>query len=249
MSKPSPEGATGGPTPADRRAAFISGARDSLAMPVLVVGSSMVGFGSLARDSGFGWGLTVVSTITVWGLPGQVAFAEMFAVGAPVLAIMLASSMANLRFLPMSLSMMPLFRDDPAAWRWRYLLVAMMSVNTWALTVRRGPSLPADQRAPYFIGLSTACMAAGVAGTALGYHLAGTLPFFITVSLIFLNPVYFVFLFAGVSQRKFVLALIIGAVLGPLVHRLSPDWGLVFSGVIAGTTAYWLDRRIAGGDD
>ena len=218
-------------------------------MPVLVVGSSMVGFGSLARDSGFGWGLSVISTITVWGLPGQVAFAELFAVGAPVLAIMLASSVANLRFLPMSLSMMPLFRDDRAAWRWRYLLVAMMSVNTWALTVRRGPSLPADQRVSYFIGLSTSCMTAGAAGTALGHLLAGALPFSITVSLIFLNPVYFVFLFAGVRQRKFVLALIIGAVLGPFVHRVSPDWGLVFCGVIAGTAAYWLDRRIAGGDD
>ncbi len=249
MSKPSPEGVTGGSTPTDRRAAFISGAKDGLGMPVFVIGSSMVGFGALGRDSGFGWGLTVISTITVWGLPGQVAFAELFAVGAPVLAIMLASSMANLRFLPMSLSMMPLFRDDRAAWRWRYLLVAMMSVNTRALTVRRGTSLPADQRVPYFIGLSAACMTAGVAGTALGFHLAGTLPISITVSLIFLNPVYFVFLFAGVRHRKFVLALIIGAVLGPLVHRVSSDWGLVFCGVIAGTAAYWMVRRIAGGDD
>ena len=85
--------------------------------------------------------------------------------------------------------MMRLCGDDQGAWRGSYLRVAMRSVNTWALTVRRGPSLPADQRAPYFIGLSTACMAAGVAGTALGYHLAGTLPFFITGSLSVLKPV------------------------------------------------------------
>ncbi len=218
-------------------------------MPVFVVAAAMVGFGSLARDSGFGFGVTVISTATVWGLPGQVAFAEMFAIGAPVLAIALASSMANLRFLPMSLSLMPLFRDDPTAWRWRYLLVALMSVNTWALTLRHGPSLPLDQRAPYFSGLSFVCMTAGLAGTALGYHLAGTLPFFITASLIFLNPMYFVFLFAGVRHRNGILALIIGAVLGPLFHQVSPDWGLVFCGVTAGTAAYWLDRSIGGGDE
>ncbi len=216
-------------------------------MPVFVVGASMVGFGSLARDSGFGFAVSVISTATVWGLPGQVAFAEMFAIGAPVLAIVLASSMANLRFLPMSLSLMPLFRDDPTAWRWRYLMVAMMSVNTWALTLRHGPPLPLDQRAPYFTGLSVVCMTAGLAGTALGHHLAVTLPFFITVSLIFLNPMYFVFLFAGVRQRNGIMALIIGAILGPLVHQISPDWGLVFCGVIAGTAAYWLDRRIGRG--
>ena len=92
-------------------------------------------------------------------------------------------------------------------------------------------------------------MTAGVAGTALGYHLASTLPFSITVSLIFLNPVYFVFLLAGVRHRQFILALIIGAVLGPLVHLVSPNWGLGLCGVIAGTAASWLDRRIGGGAD
>lgn len=217
-------------------------------MPVFVVGASMLGFGSLARDSGFGFGVTVISTATVWGLPGQVAFAEMFAIGAPVLAIVLASSMANLRFLPMSLSLMPLFRDDPAAWRWRYLLVAMMSVNTWALTLRRGPSLADNHRGPYFTGLSITCMTVGVISTALGYLLAGTLPFFITVSLIFLNPIYFVFLFSSVRQRNCILALLIGAVLGPLFHLVSPNWGLPFCGVMAGTAAYFMDRRMGGGN-
>ena len=232
ISDPSPS-SPGGPAPSGRtfsgrRQAFFAGAGDGFRLPVLVVAAAMVGFGSLARDSGFGFGVTVVSTATVWGLPGQVAFAEMFAIGAPMLAIVLAASMANLRFLPMSLSMMPLFRDDRAAWRWRYLLVALMSVNTWALTLRHGPSLPVEQRAAYYSGLSFVCMTAGLAGTALGYHLAGTLPFFITVSLIFLNPMYFVFLFAGVRQRNGIMALIIGAILGPLVFQVSPDWGLVF---------------------
>lgn len=86
-------------------------------MPFFMVLASMMGFGSLARESGLSLGVSVVSSATVWGLPGQVAFAELFAVGAPVLAIMLASSMANLRFLPMSMSMLPLFRTDQRAWR------------------------------------------------------------------------------------------------------------------------------------
>ena len=65
MSKPSLEGATGGPTPADRREAFIIGAKDCLGMPILVIGSSMVGFGSLARDSGFSWGVHPIYLIPV----------------------------------------------------------------------------------------------------------------------------------------------------------------------------------------
>ena len=218
-------------------------------MPVYVVAASMLGFGSLAHDSGLSFGVSVVSTATVWGLPGQVAFAELFAVGAPVLAIVLASSMANLRFLPMSLSLMPLFRADRRGWRWRYLLVAMMSVNTWALTLRRGPNLNENQRVPYFTGLSVTCMTAGVLATALGYHLAGTLPFYVTVSLIFLNPMYFIFLFSSIRQRSCILAMMIGAVLGPLFHMISPDWGLPFVGVIAGSAAFLLDRQMGGGGE
>ena len=217
-------------------------------MPVFVVGASMLGFGSLARDSGVSFGVSVVSTAVIWGLPGQVAFVELFAVGAPVLALVVASSMANMRFLPMSISLMPLFRSDPGAWRWRYLLVAMMSVNTWALTLRHAPELAERQRAPYFIGLSVICMTTGIGATALGYHLAGMLPFYITVSLIYLNMMYFTFLFAAVQQRNCLLALGIGAVLGPLFHLISPDWGLPFCGVMAGTAAFLMDRRMGGGD-
>jgi predicted branched-subunit amino acid permease len=216
-------------------------------MPVWVVSAAMLGFGSLARDSGVSFGVAVVSTATVWGLPGQIAFVELFAVGAPVLAIVLASSMANMRFLPMSISMLPLFRVDKGAWRWRYLLVAMMSVNTWALTLRHGPEMAEQHRAPYFIGLSTTCITVGVLATGLGYYLAGAMPFYVTVSLIFLNLMYFTYMFAGVRQRNCILALIIGAALGPLFHLISPDWGLPFCGVIAGTAAFFIDQRMGDG--
>ncbi len=213
-------------------------------MPFFMVLASMMGFGSLARDSGLSMGVAVVSTASVWGLPGQVAFAELFAVGAPVFAIMLASSMGNLRFLPMSLSMLPLFRNEQRAWRWRYLLVAIMSINTWALTLRNAPTMPQDQRLPYYLGLCIICMSGGLMGTALGYHLATSFPFYVTVSLIYLNPVYFVFLFSAVRHRNCILALMAGAVLGPLFHLISPDWGLPFCGVIAGSAGYWIDRRM-----
>lgn len=233
---------------ADRRRAFFGGVVEALRLPVFVVGGAMLGWGSLARDSGWSMGVAVTSTATVWGLPGQVAAAELYAVGAPLLAIAVASSMANLRFFPMSLSLLPLFRRDPTSWRWRYLFVAMMSVNTWAVSLRYAPAMPLDQRGPYYTGLSVTCITAGMVATATGYHLAGAMPFYVTVSLIFLNPIYFVFLFAGVRARNGILALLIGAVLGPITHWISPEWGLPFCGVIAGTAAYTLDRALSGGD-
>jgi predicted branched-subunit amino acid permease len=144
----------------------------------------------------------------------------------------------------MSISLLPLFKKNKRAWQWRYFLVFLMSINTWALTLRHGPTMPPNLRLPYYLGLCIICMSGGLAGTALGYHLATAFPFYITVSLIYLNPVYFVFLFSSVQHRNCILSLLFGVLLGPLFHLISPDWGLPFCGLVAGSAGYWIDRRM-----
>jgi len=211
-----------------------------------MVTSSMIGFGSLARESSLSLGVSVTSTVSIWGLPGQVAMAEMFALGAPFLAIVIASSMANLRFLPMALSMLPLLRADKRAWRWRYLLVQIMSINIWAVFTARAPALPPVERFPFYLGIAVVCMVAGISGTAVGFILAGSLPTTVTVSLVFLNPAYFVFIFSSVRQRNCIIAVIIGAALGPYLHTLIPNWSVPLCGLIAGTAAFGLDRWFGG---
>lgn len=233
---PAPEGG--------RRVAFAAGVREALGLPAVVVAASMTGFGSLARESGLALWAAVASSAAVWGLPGQVAMAELYAIGAPSLAIALAVGGANARFLPMALALMPQFRDDATGWRWRYGLVQLMSVNTWALAMRRGPALAPAQRTAYFAGVSLVCMGAGVFGTGLGFLLAGWLPRTLTLGLVFLNPAYFALLFADVRQRAGVLALAAGAVLGPLLHLVSPTWGLPATGLVAGTLAFLAEHRL-----
>jgi predicted branched-subunit amino acid permease len=232
------------PPYADPRRAYLAGLIDAAGLPALVVLGSMIGFGSLARESGFTIWLAVVTTDAVWSLPGQMAMAELYAVGASAAAIAVAVSVANLRFLPMALAMLPVFRQGIRHQGWNYLLVLLLSVNTWTGAMRRCPYLPHDQRAPYYLGFSTVCMGAGLVGTAAGFVLAGVLPRTVTLGLVFLNPIYFALVFADVRQRSGVLALVAGAVIGPLVHLLSPVWGLVATGVIAGTAAYLLDEAL-----
>ncbi len=238
---------------ADTRRAFVGGVGAGLRMPVLMVTASMVGWGSLARDTGLSLAMSVVSTLGVWGLPGQVAMAEMFALGAPVAAVLIASSMANLRFLPMALTMIPLFRGDPVGWRWRYLVVQVMSINIWAVTMQRAPLLPTGQRFPFCMGVGVICLSGGVVGTVAGFVMSGAMPLHVSVSLVFLNPAYFAFMFSSVRQRNCIIAVLIGAALGPLAHLASPDWGLPLVGLVSGTAAFYLDRLggpgKGGGDD
>lgn len=207
-----------------------------------MVVASMLGFGALVNSAQMQYEVALLATVFIWGLPGQVAFVEFYLLGAPVLSLLLAVSMANMRFLPMSLSLVPLFKGDPKAWRFRYLWTFLMSVNTWVGLLRKIPDLTVEQRGPYYFGYSTACMLAGVFGSSAGFLLAGSLPFFVTVTLVFLNPIYFAFVFASTRSRAAGLALIVGALTGPPLYLLTPEWSLPFCGLIAGTSGFYVDK-------
>lgn len=231
------------PYPGRARAA-LGGFLDAFGLPASVLFASTVGFGSIARETGYPLGLAVLSVFTVWGLPGQIAMVELFAVGASVLPIAVAAAGANARFLPMTVSLLPLMKGGFRSWSWAYLLAHFISINTWIALTRRGPSLPVDQRPFYFIGFSLMCMLSGAVGAALGFTLAGTLPRTLTLGLVFLSPIYFLMVFSGVQQRGGVIAVLLGAVGGPLLHLASPEWGVPATGILAGTAAFVLDRVV-----
>ena len=205
------------------------GMRDAFGLPAFMVAASMLGYGAMVHSAGMSLPIAIVSTLGIWGLPGQVAFVEYILLGAP-----------------MSLSLVPMFRGSESGWRWRYLWVQFMSVNTWIGLLRRIPELSPDQRGPFFAGFSTNCMIAGVVGVSTGYLMAETLPFYVTVSLVFLNPIYFAFVFAAMRVRACLLAFAAGAVTGPLIYLLTPDWSLPISGIIAGSVGYYADRILKG---
>src|SRR3546814_14067854 len=87
------------------------------------------------------------------------------------------------------------------------------------------PTLPPGQRLPYFAAFGTALWSICLVTTALGFYLAGLLPGFVTLGLVFLNPIYFMLVFvADARPRARVLALVAGAPTGPPLHLLSPHW-------------------------
>jgi len=220
------------------------GAIDATGMPALVLCASMIGYGSMAREAGLTLWTSVASTGLVWGLPGQIAMVELYALGAPVIAVMVAASAANARFLPMVLSVMPLFNETPTRRRWHYAVAHFMSLNPWAAMMRDGSRMNPAYRTPYFAGFAGVCIGAALIGTAAGFLMAGALPRGVTLSLVFLNPVFFTLVFVNTRDRGQILAVLAGIVAGPLFHLLSADWGLVLTGAVAGTGAYLVDRRI-----
>ena len=76
--------------------------------------------------------------------------------------------------------------------------------------------------------------------------MAGALSRDVTLTLVFLNPVFFTLVFADARGRAAIMAVLAGVVAGPLFHLLSPDWGLLLTGAVAGTGAYLTDRAFRG---
>ena len=77
---------------------------DALRAPCYALCVTMAGFSSIARESGFDFMMTLVTSLGVWGMPGQVAFASLYSAGASLFIIFVAVSLANMRMLLMVIS-------------------------------------------------------------------------------------------------------------------------------------------------
>jgi predicted branched-subunit amino acid permease len=227
------------------RAAALGGMRASLGMPAVILGASYLGFGSLCREAGFSLWLGFASTATGWALPGQIALVELYAVGASLLAIGFAVALTNARLLPMTVALMPLLRH-PGTPRWRYYFFAhFIAITGWTIAMQRCPDLPTDQRLPYFAGFAMTLWSVTLTATGFGFVLASLVPDYITLGLVFLNPIYFMLVFAADFRHRIrALALGLGAVTGPFLHLVDPDWGLLATGLLAGSAAFLVDRAL-----
>jgi predicted branched-subunit amino acid permease len=161
---------------ASPRAAWKGGAVEALGVPAAVLGAGYIGFGALAFDADFSLALALFSTMTIWALPGQIALIELRELGTAAPALVLAVMLTSARFLPMTVTLLPLLRH-PAYRTWHYYLAGhFVAMTGWAVAVRRCPMLPLEQRLPYFLGFAIALWLACLAGTAAGYFASSSLP-------------------------------------------------------------------------
>jgi len=220
------------------------GVRDAFGVPFIILLASMTAFGSLARDSGLTIELALVSTIGIWALPGQIVFAELYAAGSDALALILAVSLANARFFPMVMSILPLLRDEVGRTARLYLYAQLLSAQTWAYCRRVFPGLPHYTRRSYFLAFALSILTISMASTALGYLLTGALPRPLALSLVLINPIFMLLLLADSRSRSVVIALAAGVLIGPMMHLAAPDWGLLITGVLAGTIGFVVNHYL-----
>lgn len=229
------------------RRPFLLGVRSGLGVPALVMAGSFLGFGSLVHSADLGLWFGIASTATAWALPGQVMLVELLGVGASLVAIAVAVFLTNARLLPMVVTLLPHMRPAGEP-RWRaYAYAHWIALTTWAVSMRHCQGLARNDRLPFFLGFAATLWTISLASTMAGFALAGLVPAPVTVALVFINPLYFLLMLVGdITSRMRALAIGLGCVLGPLLHLLVADWGLLITGVVGGTLAFLIHRSGAG---
>ena len=114
--------------------ARIAGVLDAANVPGIALGCTMMGFAAIARESGFDFWMTFFTSLTVWGMPGQVAFVSLYATGASLFLMFVAVALANMRMMLMVISGADILRLKEAnlpLWK-RVLMMHLLAITSWA---------------------------------------------------------------------------------------------------------------------
>lgn len=220
------------------------GFRDAAMLPAWVVGLSLMGVGTLARDVGYPVEAAVLSTFLVWAGPSQVLFFASIAAGAAWSAIALAIGFASLRFLPMTVALLPLLRRPGQSVAQQMLIAHFVAVTAWVEALRRLPNIPPEQRVGYFLGFANALIVVSAFCTYAGFHLAGVVPAPVAAGLLCLTPIFFLSsMVAGIRGLGDTVAIGLGLALAPVAGwAIGAGFDLIASGVVGGSVAFLVQR-------
>ena len=212
--------------------------------PALALGASFVAIGALLKNLGFTIQESILSTFLTYALPGSLVMAESMFIGASLLNIFLAVWLVNARLYPMTVSLMPLLihKNQP---RWKYYLSChFIAVSAWLIMKNKYLEVEKEHRIDFWMGIGTATWLVGILSTVLGYIAADYLNKDMMIGLAIVNPVYFMCMMIGEMKTiQISTSIILGAMLGPLFYFVSPEWCILYGGLVAGTIAFFVGEN------
>ena len=209
--------------------------------PAIALGASFVAVGALLKDIGFNLEQSIFSTFLTYALPGSLVMAESFIVGASLINIFLAVWLVNARLYPMTLSLMPLLHHKSQP-RWKYYLSChFIAVSAWLIMKSNYKSIDKKYRIDFWMGIGTGTWLTAIVSTIIGFLVSEHLDKNMMIGLAIVNPVYFSCMMLGAMKSLQInLSIILGSILGPAFFFISPEWSILYGGVLAGTIAYFI---------
>jgi len=209
--------------------------------PAFALGASFIAIGALLKNIGFNLEQSIFSTFLTYALPGSLIMAESFLVGASLINIFLAVWLVNARLYPMTVSLMPLLihKQQP---RWKYYLSChFIAVSAWLIMKSKYQTIEKKYRIDFWMGIGTGTWFIAITSTIIGFLISDYLNKDMMIGLAIVNPVYFTCMMVGAMKSLQInLSIILGAILGPLFFFVSPEWSVLYGGILAGTIAYFV---------
>ncbi len=209
--------------------------------PAVALGASFIAIGALLKNLGFSIQESIFSTFLTYALPGSLVMAESMFIGASLINIFVAVWLVNARLYPMTVSLMPLLiHDSQPKWKY-YLSCHFIAVSSWLIMKENYNKIEKENRIDFWIGIGTATWSIAIFSTIIGYLSSEYLNKDILIGLAIINPIYFICMMIGAMKTLQInLSIIFGAILGPSLYFISPEWCILFGGIVAGTVAYLI---------
>ena len=201
-------------------------------VPGFALMGTMTGFGAIAKEAGFDLFQTASSTLLIWGMPGQVAMASLYAGGSSLIVIFTAVALANMRMMLMSISGADMMGFNKAQFPFfkKLLYIQFLAISGWAqISYKQGEYSQADLRA-YYRGFTTVLFLLAMCGTLTGFFMDNFIPKEIRPFIIFITPIYILLLLVNAKHKLNRLAGAIGGVCCPLLYPFFQDWAIFIAG-------------------
>ena len=214
--------------------------------PAIALGASFIAIGALLKNLGFSINESIFSTLFTYALPGSLVMAESMIVGASLINIFVAVWLVNARLYPMTVSLMPLLMHETQP-RWKYYLSChFIAVSSWLIMKNNYESVDKEKRIDFWIGIGSATWLVAIISTVIGYSASEYLNKDMMIGLSIINPIYFMCMMIGAMKTVQInISIILGAILGPALYFISPEWCILFGGVISGTIAFFIGEKYA----
>lgn len=220
------------------------GFKECILGPGWGVFASMIGFGTLASEASVPMLHALIIMAGLWSMPGLIAFVDLYNSGISILALVIATGIANVRVLPVTIATIPEIRTSQKVKPAHFFYAQFNSVNAYLGLLNVKQKIK-DRRllTQYFVGFCIGTLFLGSAGLIVGMTLAGSVSPEILRILIFVTPLYILLLATSSRRPSILLSIVVGGLVVPYAQTLSADWGVVVGGVLAGTIAYFMARR------
>ncbi len=223
---------------------FKRGCLAGFGIPGISLAASFFALGALFKNTGLNVTQSFLSTLIGFALPGQVVMAETLIVNGTLLNILIAVFLTNARLYPMTVNLVPVIRQKNRP-RWHYYFLAhFIAVTSWVYMLSNYNRITKENRFNFFLGLGLTLWILSTISTVIGFFSAEIISKEIFVAVIFLNPIYFMCMIVSVLNKPhIVLTVFLSAILAPILFLLTPDWSVLFAGIIGGSISYWFFIR------